>query len=149
MERSIDELREEVAELERVVEIFESRIEWARSFVATLQNTKVTKPGFAFWEWEHRTLPSKVASERLGAVLMALDARAAGQWEKSDLWQEIPGVPSEVLYANAPLKISDVYELIKASTGLSRNTQVVEMFCCLKEKPVYSAITEYFWAAFG
>ena len=77
MERSIDELREEVAGLERAIEIFESRIETARSFVAMLQNTKVTKPGFAFWEWEHHNLPSKEASERLGAVLMALDARVA------------------------------------------------------------------------
>ncbi|MBK9266791.1 MAG: hypothetical protein IPM54_44285 [Polyangiaceae bacterium] len=102
MERSISELKEEISGLERAIEVFESRIAEVRWLVAMLEKAKATKPGFAFWEWEHRNLASKAASERLGDVLAALDARVAGQWEQGDRWQDVPGVPSEILYVERP-----------------------------------------------
>ncbi len=149
MERSISELKEKIAGLERAIELFESRVAEGRWLVAMLQKTKAPNAGFAFWEWEHRSLASKTASDRLGNVLDVLDARVAGQWEKGERWQEVPGVPSALLYVERPPTILEVYQLVKAAAGLSSNAQVVEMFCRLKEKPVHSAITEYFWAALG
>lgn len=149
MERSISELKEEISGLERAIEVFESGIAEVRWLVAMLEKAKATKPGFAFWEWEHRNLASKAASERLGDVLAALDARVAGQWEQGDRWQDVPGVPSEILYVERPPTIPEVYQLVKAAAGLSSNVQVIEVFYSLKEKPVYSDITNYFWAALG
>ncbi len=149
MEPSDRKLEEAIAQLERGIELLESKVVHARWQVQLLHKAKAPNARFLFWEWQIRYLSSKTVAERFEHVLGILDVRAAGQWNSCEFQKEnVPGVSAELLYLERRPTIPEVYQLLKAATGFSSNAQIVEMFVTLKDKPHYWAITDYFWAEF-
>ncbi len=99
-QRSIGELKEEVARLEQAVEGFERRIEQARWINAMLDRAKAPHPRFSFWEWAHKNFPSETVQRRVERVIGELYVRVLGTWEPDpETDRDIPGVPLELLYA--------------------------------------------------
>jgi hypothetical protein len=132
MDRTIAELKEDVARLERAIDTFKGRVEQARWLTAMLERAKAPHPRFPFWEWEHRNLATEAARRRVDQVRTHLHFRLIGAWEFDESCKDILGVPSELLYVARPPTVEEVFTLIKAAGGFSTNEKVIEMFQVMK-----------------
>ena len=142
--RSIDELRNDVSQLELLVERFEKRIALARWQFSMLDRAKASHSRFLDWEWEHRNIRTEAQSRRLAFILGELNARVSGHWRPDPASNKpIPGITSETFYSpNAPT-VAEVYQVVKAVTEFPSNAKVVEMFHVLQAKGSYAALTSF------
>ncbi len=142
MERTIDELKQEVARLEQAIEVFKGRIEQALWLTTMLDRAKAPHPRFSVWEWEHKNLPTEAARRRVDRVLGTLYLRMTGEWKRDpESDRDIPGVPSDLLYIERPPTIHEIYQLVKSAAGFSTNAQVVELFHVIRG--MYPALTHF------
>jgi len=142
--RSVDELRNEVSQLELLVERFEKRIALARWQFSMLDRAKASHSRFLEWEWEHRNIRTEAQSRSLAHVLGELNARVVGNWHPDpDSNKPVPGITAEILYSPNVPTVAEVYEIIKSVAGFSTNAKVVEMFHVLQAKGSYAALTSF------
>ncbi|MBK9266490.1 MAG: hypothetical protein IPM54_42720 [Polyangiaceae bacterium] len=145
---SLDELRNEVSRLERLVVRFEERIALVRWQFTMLDRAKASHSRFLDWEWEHRNIRTEAQSRRLAHVLGELNARVLGNWRPDpDSNNPIPDVASDTLYSPSAPTVAEVYDIVKAVAGFSTNAKVVEMFHVLQAKGSYPALTALVLAA--
>ncbi len=128
MERNIHELKEQVVQLERRIEIAKKRVERARWLSEMLVRAKAQHPRFPYWEWQFHNISSSTVRVNLDRVLDCLSSRFYGTWEFGENCKDVPGVPSDQLYQPHPPTIEEVYSFIKIAGRLSSNAQVTEMF---------------------
>jgi hypothetical protein len=143
MTRSLTDLREEAADLERRIAIFQERVERARWLTEMLTQAKAPHPRFPFWEWEFRNFPTDTVRRNVARVITHLSWRLDGTWEFDETCKEIPGVSSDELYQARPPTVDEVYALIKAAAGFTSNAKVTEMFVIMRMNEYRSNLIDF------
>lgn len=142
MERSIDELKEQIAQIERRIEIVKKRVERAQWLSAMLVRAKASHPRFPFREWEHRQFSNGRIRRNVDRVVTVLNFRLIQQ-DFADFRKDIPGVPSEQLYQPCPPTVDEVYSLVKAAAGFTSDAQVAEMFAIMRINGYPDALIDF------
>jgi hypothetical protein len=134
MSSDVKELEDRIKELERKVEALTDECEHLGWRVSTLRLAKLSDPRYPFWNWQLQMMESEAMRTNLDIVLGALNDRAAGDGTPDEMKKDIEGVPHELLYGSDPLKLSDVFQAIKLTTGLKHDSQVVDCIKALNEQ---------------
>jgi hypothetical protein len=143
MMRSLTDLQEEAADLERRIAIFKERVERARWLTEMLVQAKAPHPRFPFWEWEFRNFPTDTVRRNVDRVITHLSWRLEGTWELDETCKEIPGVSSDELYQARPPTVDELYALIRAAAGFTSNAKVTEMFVIMRLSEYQNKVVEF------